>query len=318
MISTAGMQAIVDRLRCDRNRNSTKLTYYCIWKKFNQFVIHLDRKPDTWEERLVLFVGFLVDSKRKSSTIKSYISAIRAVLREDGEQLNQNSYLLTSLTKACRYKNDMVRTRLPIRKYLLRLICDSMHKIFLPAQQPYLVTLYQALFMTAYFGMFHVGELTWTESDHMVRAKDVQVGSNKKKLMFVLHTSKTHWHDEKPQIIKISSLDNNQKSSLAEGKVIDSNCPFTCLRKYLRLRKGRKDDNEQFFVFRDRSPVTATNFRQILKKTLQILNLDPAVYNSQGFRDGRSLDLAEMNVSVETLKVLGRWKSNAVFTYLKY
>ena len=69
--------------------------------------------------------------------------------------------------------------------------------------QPFLNMLYQALFATSYFGLFRVGELTLGE--HTVKARDVQIGKNKNKMLFILRTSKTHWKDAKPQMIKIMS-----------------------------------------------------------------------------------------------------------------
>ena len=54
--------------------------YYGIWKTFNQFIVRLDFKPTNWEDRITLFAGHLIHLGRKSNTVKSYISAIKAVL----------------------------------------------------------------------------------------------------------------------------------------------------------------------------------------------------------------------------------------------
>ena len=54
--------------------------------------------------------------------IKSYISAIRNVLRDDEVILDKDSYVLKSLTKACRLHNDTVKIRLPITANVLRLL----------------------------------------------------------------------------------------------------------------------------------------------------------------------------------------------------
>ena len=56
---------------------------------------------------------------------------------------------------------------------------------------------------TSYFGLLRVGEIT--SGDHPVLATDVHIAANKRKIMFVLHTSKTHWKNMKPQMIKITS-----------------------------------------------------------------------------------------------------------------
>ena len=82
-ISTIKIKNIVDRLRTERCRDSTQQMYYRIWKLFNQFFIRLDSKPDTWEDRLVLFTGFLIENKLKSNTIRSYLLAIKGVLYEN-------------------------------------------------------------------------------------------------------------------------------------------------------------------------------------------------------------------------------------------
>ena len=109
------MQHIVDKLRSQQYRSSTRHNYYVVWKLFNKFFIRLDQKPDTWKDRLTLFVGYLIDNEKQSSTVKSYISAIKAVLREIGIKLNYDQSLILSLTRACRLVNDQIRTRLPIQ-----------------------------------------------------------------------------------------------------------------------------------------------------------------------------------------------------------
>ena len=66
----------------------------------------LDRKPRDWESRITLYVSYLIEMSRQSSTIKSYISAIRAILQIEGIEINEDKFLLTSLTKACHLIND--------------------------------------------------------------------------------------------------------------------------------------------------------------------------------------------------------------------
>ena len=196
-ISTEAVLQVVEKLKLQRNRCSTRQSYYSTWKQFNEFFIKLDQKSNNWEDRLILFVGYLVESKKKSSMIRSYVLAIKSVLMEDRVQINENKYLLASLTKACKYQNDRVRTRLPILKGLLNFILREASIYF--GDQPYLACLYRALFASAYYGLLRVGELT--SDDHPVLAKDIHIGMNKKKFLFILRTSKTHWKDRKPQLV---------------------------------------------------------------------------------------------------------------------
>ena len=189
----------------ERFRSSMKNKYYCIWKSFNKFFIKLDVKSNNSEDRLTLFVGYMIQSKKQPSTIKSYISTIKAVLLNIGIELNEDRYLLASLTHACKLNNDRICTKLPIQRQLLQLILDRCQDTMLKCNQPYLAVLYRALFTTAYYGMMRIGEVT--TGDHPVKAVDVHVGSNKKKLLFILRTSKTHGLGDKPQKIKIMATE---------------------------------------------------------------------------------------------------------------
>ena len=54
-----------------------------------------------------------------------------------------------------------------------------------------------------YYGLFRIGELT--QGDHPVLARDVHIAKNKKKIFFVLRSTKTLYKNMKLQLIKISS-----------------------------------------------------------------------------------------------------------------
>ena len=250
------LQQIIDKLKHQCNRHSTDKVYYQVWKSFNQFIIKLDTKPKTWEDRLVLYIGYLIHNNRKSNTICSYVSGIKSVLRKDGVFLNENKYLLNSLIKVCRIHRDQVTTQLPIRKGLMNLLVNAVPQIC--PDQPYLATLYQAMISTAYFGLFRIGEITY--SQHVVKARDVHIAKNKDKITFILHTSKTHGRDKKPQIVKI------ERHLQTDRKGPNSACPFLLLRDYFNTRKKAKNTSEPLFVFRDRSPVQPCHFRKVLKQ----------------------------------------------------
>ena len=308
-ISTNAVLEIVDKLRREARRESMRKNYYSVWKNFNQFHLKLDIKPSSWEERITLYAGYLIDQNKKATTVKSYISAIKAVLLEIDVEVNENRYLLSSLTKACRYVNAKVRTRLPIYKELLQVILNSTNEYFLNINQPYLACFYKAIFAVSYYGLLRVGEVT--TGSHPIAARNVHIATNKDKILFILFTSKTHWMDEKPQLVKISG--SNKKKS----KKSKLSCPFELLRNYLTQRKSYKTIEEPFFVFRDRTPVKPMNVTTVLKDILRKNNFNESLYSMHSFRTGRASDLLKAGVSVETIKKLGRWKSNSVYKYLR-
>ena len=129
----------------------------------------------------MLFVGHLINENKQSLTTKSYLSAIRAVLKQDHIKLQEDEFLGSSLTHTCRLQNDRLKLRLPIQKGMLGIIVRQVGYIFEVKQnQPYLSLLYQTLFTVAYYGLFHIGELT--ASTHVVKAKDIYIGENKEKI----------------------------------------------------------------------------------------------------------------------------------------
>ena len=59
------------------------------------------------------------------------------------------------------------------------------------------------------------------------------------------------------------------------------------------------------------------HLRGVLVTLIKRIGLDSSLYQVHGLRSGRATDLCELGVSVETIKKLGQWRSNAVYTYLR-
>ena len=218
---------------------------------------------------------------------------------------------ISSLTKACKLKNDFVYTCLPIHCGLLELILFEVKREF-QDKQPYLKALYLALFALGYYGLMRVGELTL--SKHVVKAANVHMGLNKDKLLVILYSSKTHSEADRPQKIKIVS--NRVEKS---GKYSHRNfCPFRLVSHYLNVRGGYENHLELLFIFGDKSPVTADNARSVLRSMLSKLGLDSSLYDMHSFRIGRTSDLVKFKYPIEEVKMMGRWRSNVIYKYIRH
>ena len=180
--------------------------------------------------------------------------------------------MLNILTKSCRILNDTISTRLPIHLGLLELLLFELGRMF--KEQFYLQTMYKAIFLLAYYGLFRIGELTL--SAHVIKAVNINMGINKNKILIVLYTSKTHGHESHSQIIKIPEIETNHSNKHKTRHF----CPFTTIRKYINIRGNYKCSSEQFFIFRDRMPVRAVHVRSTLKHMLNSLGLDTKVCNT--------------------------------------
>ena len=289
-----------------------KRNYYTIWKCFSKFFVRLDNKPSTWEECLTLFVGFLIDNEKQSSTVKSYISAIKAVLRDCDIELSENLYLISSLTRACRLKNDQIKTKLPLQKGMLGILLRHLKTKY--GNQPFVSKMYRALFSTMYHGLLRISEVAQCQSQHAVLARDMHIGWNKQKFLLILRTSKTHWKNMKPQMMKIAAT----SQSNSKHNTMQPECPYQLLCEYAAIRGDYSLDNEPFFILSDKSPVTSTQVTSTLKAILKETGFDASLYSNHSLRIGRTCDLLKLGLSVETIKKLGRWRSNAVYRYLRY
>ena len=303
------MELIIDRLKMKRVRLTTSQNYLAIWRNFNQFLIRLDRMPNSWEDRTALFCAYLIENGSQSQTIKSYVSAIKSILRDDGYPWNEEKILLSSMVRACRLENDRLKCRFPIQKGLFELILFELKRTL--DGQFYLQTLYTALFSLAYYGLMRIGELA--QGSHTVKASDIHIGTNKNKILLVLYSSKTHGVNSHPQKIKITAANAQSAQSVKTDQLI---CPFEAVRSFLRIRGSYTSEFDNFFIFRDKTTVQASHVRSILKDCITSLGLDSTLYNTHSFRIGRTVDLWNGH-NLDFLKQIGRWRSNAVYRYLK-
>ena len=208
----------------------------------------------------------------------------------------------------------MVTTRLPILKDLLQLILSEFKKMF--ADQPYLEKLYLAMCSSAYYGLLQIREIT--QGPHILLASNVHVGVNKQKMLFILRSSKIHDKGMQPQLIKINSVKTTKKQkSNKPCKLQRYFCPYQLLRDFVAARPHAKSELEQFFIFSDGSPLKPEHFRNTLHMAIARIGLDANLYKVHSLRIGRSCDLFALEVSVETIKKLGHWKSNTVFRYIR-
>ena len=280
--------------------------------------------PKSWEHRLSLYCTYLIEVKRRqSSTIKTYASAIKFILKTDGYEWNDGLVLLNTLTKSCKLKNDKLKVRLPIQKGLLELILFRIQRKY-GGTQPYLEAMYISIFLVLYYGLLRVGEVA--DSIHSIKAINVHEERIHKRLLLLLYTSKTHGRGSPPQKINILGNKTIEITDAIEGrsrytiksKDLGKFCPVEWTRRYIHLRGAISDDSENFYILSDKTPIPPCLLRNLLRETINSLGLEGELYDTHSFRIGRATDLFKAGVDIEDIKQLGRWKSDAVYRYLKH
>ena len=151
--------------------------------------------------------------------------------------------------------------------------------------------------------------------DHAVQARDVHLCIKHMKLLIILRSSKTHGTRQKPQEVQIVSTECRGFSK--RRAVVHFFCPIQLTYEYSQIRRRYRDDNEHFLIFTGGEPLKPCNVRSTLRTILLNLQLDPLLYDTHSFRIGRATDPMCNGHSFETIKEKGRWKSDAIYSYLR-
>ena len=92
------------------------------------------------------------------------------------------------------------------------------------------------------------------------------------------------------------------------GKTGGPLCPVTAVLDYLLARGAGPGP---LFRFKNGKPLTRAWLVAHVREALQRAGIDSASYSRHSFRSGAATTAAKIGVEDSTIKMLGRWKSNA-------
>ena len=193
---------------------------------------------------------------------------------------------------------------------MLEILLFEIDRIY-SGTQPYLQSLYKAVLCLGYYGLLRIGEMAI--GSHSILSKNIHIDINKDKILIILYSSKTHDKSSRPQKVKISAISCDKVKSPKRRHF----CPFSVTREYLRQRGNYISDDEQFFVFADHRLIQPDHIRTVLRKLIGSVGLQSHLYDCHSLRIGRASDLYKFGCRLEVIRVMGRWKSNVVYQYLR-
>ena len=98
------------------------------------------------------------------------------------------------------------------------------------------------------------------------------------------------------------------------GKVDGPLCPVTALLGYLLARGAGPGP---LFSFEDGKPLTRIRLVEKVRRALQVAGVLSKPYSGHSFRIGAATTAARVGVEDSTIKMLGRWRSNACQLYIR-
>ena len=248
---------------------------------------------------LAFFVSFCYQKGYSPASVTTYMSAISFVhkLRNIDDPIE--SFVIRKILEGFRRLQSKKDLRAPITEDILIRIVQSLPFI---CYNRYELALFHSVYSLAFFGLFRVGELVFTDqrqSGYPLMFEDISITSNK--MIVRLRMSKTNQYG-RPVFINIPS-DLNM-----------SICPVFAMQRYLSLR-GSISGN--LFCHANMLPLTRYQFGAILSKAISHIGLSSKVYRSHSFRIGRATSLAISGVPSDQIMKLGRWKSSAFSSYIR-
>ena len=247
--------------------------------------------------QILLFISYLHLLGRAPATITTYVAALGFVHKFNNQPDPTNTFIVQKTLSTVNKKFGKPDNRLPITQFILQLLLDSIqHTIGLRYHQ----ILLHALFTTAFYGLFRVGELTIQNSGE-ISLYLKQVTLNPSSITISITQFKNNPTKHPFDIVL------NKQTHL-------SHCPYTSLLDYLDIRGTTPGP---LFAFPDNKPVPRTFFTSRLKTCLTFSGLNPQFYLSHSFRIGSASYLASVGLSDLQIKIMGRWNSDSFVRYIR-
>lgn len=290
--------------------SSTQRAYNSAKKRYITFCLSVSIPPlPVTEQLLCRYVSYLANQSLAHSTIKGYLAGVRHLHIAEGlgdphintmaqlEQVLRGIKLTQARGKGSK---GHPHPRLPI-------MIDLLHKLKKVWSKTVSGTMLWAAASTCFFGFLRSGEIT-VPSDHSydegahLSFSDVAIDC--------LH---------EPRIVKIrikaSKTDPFRLGvDIFIGRQDDTICPVIALMSYMAKRGNGPGP---LFRFDDGKPLTRARFVAKVKEALTSAGVDSSHYSGHSFRSGAATTAAKQGVNDATIKMLGRWKSNAYLLYIK-
>ena len=181
---------------------------------------------------------------------------------------------------------------------LVRIINVLIHVV----DQPYLLSLYAALFTVAYHGSLRIGELSLSvEEAHVAKLDELLMARVRDLDYFLLRLTSFKHSNGRTPVLKLAARPSPV-------------CPVYWLTHFLSFRGP---SGNTLFQLPYGKTVTQDQVMHVLRQALQFLGLNPDEYGTHSFRIGRCTDLTMAGYTDAQLRQIGRWRSDAFCLYIR-
>ena len=156
-----------------------------------------------------------------------------------------------------------------------------------------------------FFGFMRAGEFTLTaptDPDSAISANDVSVDSRSNPSMVKVHLKKSKTDPFRHGV------------DIFLGRTNTDLCPVAAILAYYAIRPAAAGP---FFQYQDSSPLTRDKLVTAVRLALTEAGVDSSRYLGHSFRVGAATTAAKAGITDATIKMLGRWESEAYQRYIR-
>ena len=282
---------------------STASTYRVGIRRYLTFCTNLHVQPVPASKRLVAAFASHLSSLVTLPTIRVYLAAVSFLHESEGcrSPVRGNPILRLTLRGIRRSNLDSPpkSRRRPITpRMLCKLLRSSRDSRSLRSRDK---QMFRAAATLAFFGFLRIGEFTVTPHRPVPLSKGDILLSNHEMQVGLRHSKTDQWG--RGAFVKI-------------GCSRDSCCPVQAMEQY--LKQDRRPTSAPLFQDTNGTALTARAFRSWLHRHLARIGLNPRLFNTHSFRIGAATAAAKAGLPEKKIMELGRWRSKAFETYVRY
>ena len=273
---------------------NTQAAYQRSWCKFVEFAqkFGLSAQLPVSTDNILKFISYLHLNKVPFQSITPILSAISYKHKLSDLTDPCKSFKVSQVLNSVKRINPKVQQKFPITLTLLQKMVNSLCLLGL---SEYETSLFKSMFTIQFYFALRIGELT--DSQHNITLEQVLVKQNSLTINFRTFKHSSSFTSCPHEVHRV----NNHP------------CPVVELKNYLANR-----DKASGPLFKlDNKPVPRHVYNNKIKTVLQIIGEDTTNYSAHSFRIGATTYWASKGMSELQIKQLGRWKSDAIFKYLR-
>ncbi|XP_012809048.2 uncharacterized protein LOC105945479 isoform X1 [Xenopus tropicalis] len=283
---------------CERSVSEKTLSSYKkAWERWQLFC--KSGKSKQGKKELLSFLMVLYREGKSKAAASTALAAISHFSIAKGRPEITHDPLIRKIMKGwARMEGTRRDKREPIIEDRLEKILEVLAEV---CSDQYECILFRAAFTLAFGGAFRISELV--PPSKKVRDKGLM---NRRVLL-----------QEGKVLVYI---DRSKTDQLGKGRWVcieqtsRATCPVKALQEYMKVRPA---EGLLLLIHKDSSPMSAFQFRQVLKKAVMANGWDTNKFGSHSLRIGAATEAAMRGDSVERIKKIGRWQSKAYRKYIR-